>query len=95
MKTQTRPQPTPTVETVGVRELKARISQLLRALESHPEGVVITRHGKPCAKLVAFRETKVTTGQRTLRGAFPHLPDLTYEDFQEAKKMWNVNFDDE
>lgn len=80
---------------MGVRELRARASEILRKLESQPEGVVITRHGKPCAKLLPLEEAKTTTGRGTLRGAYPHLADLTYEDFQEAKRMWDISLDGE
>ena len=78
------------VTTVSVRELKAKASQILRELESSGEEVIVTRRGKPCAKLV--RLTDQATGKkslRTLRGALPSMPDeLTWDDFMEAKKIW-------
>ena len=76
--------------TVSVRELKAKASEILRELESSGEEVIVTRRGKPCAKLV--RLTDRATGKkslRTLRGALPSMPDeLTWDDFMEAKKIW-------
>ena len=76
--------------TVSVRELKAKASEILRELESSGEEVIVTRRGKPCAKLV--RLTDQATGKkslRTLRGALSFLPDdLTYDDFMEVKKIW-------
>ncbi len=75
--------------TIGIRELKARVSEVLRVLETTGEEVIITRRGKPCAKLVAIESTpQKKRSLRTLRGAFTFLPDLEYEDFQEIKKIW-------
>jgi len=79
-------------QSVGVRELKARASELLRELGCKGGGVVITRHGKPCAKLVPFKEARAASGQRPLRNAYPHLPALTEEDFLQAKRTWWGSF---
>lgn len=75
--------------TYGIREFKARASEILRNVEEGEE-VVITRRGKPCGKLIA---PPVDAGPQlslaTLRGAFRDiLPEATWEDFQEIKKIW-------
>ncbi len=50
---------TETVTTVSVRELKAKASEIIRKVEgSDGAEVIITRHGKPCAKLVALGEER-------------------------------------
>ena len=75
--------------TVSVRELKAKASKILKDVESSGEEVIITRHGKPCAKLVPVKSpTPKKRSLRTVRDSFTFLPDLEYEDFQEIKKIW-------
>ena len=43
---------------VGVLEAKTNLSSLLDAVESRGEEILITRHGKPVARLSAAPETK-------------------------------------
>ncbi len=83
--------------TVSVRELKAKTGEILRKLEEAPGiEIVITRHGKPCAKLVSFqgkseelpREEKIV-----LRNFFAGMHQLTDEDFAEAKRIWEPKID--
>ena len=79
------------VTTITVRELKTRASELLRRFEADPTlEFVITRHGKPCAKLVALgRAEKVPSSERiTLRGTWAGLHELSDADFAEAKRIW-------
>ncbi len=80
--------------TYSVREFKAKVSEILRSLEDGEE-VIITRRGKPCAKLVHVEpETKGSLA--SLRGIFrDRLPDLTWEDFVEAKKIWEPRIPDD
>ena len=67
--------------TYGVREFKARISEILRDLE-HGEEVTITRRGKPCGRLTPLRRSaEQKPSLRTLRGSVSYLPDASYEDF--------------
>lgn len=76
--------------TVSIRELKAKVSEILRELESRDEEITITRHGKPCAKLVPVeRSGEGRRPLRQLRGSLRILPpDLNDEDFLEAKGIW-------
>lgn len=84
------------VITVSIRELKARTSEILRQLEKEGDlEVIVTRHGKPCAKLVSARRhlvriaEKVPASERiSLRNTWSHLPELTDADFEEAKRIW-------
>ena len=82
---------------VGVRELKADPTHLLRLLEENPEmEIIITRYGKPSAKLVSLKETseEVPWSERvSLRGTWANLHELTDEDFAEAKGIWNPKLD--
>lgn len=75
--------------TYSISEFKARANEILRDLKDGDE-VIITRRGKPCGVLKAPPPPKDPT--RTiadLRGALAgKLPDATWEDFQEIKKMW-------
>ena len=79
-------------DTVSVRELKAKASEILRKLDETPgKEVLITRHGKPCAKLVSLKGTSEGipwSERKSLRNSMPHLPELTDADFAEAKRIW-------
>lgn len=74
--------------TYGIREFKARASEILRNLDDGEE-VIITRRGKPCGKLVAMLPQGREKGSvTTLMGAFKGiLPEAAYEDFQEVDGM--------
>ena len=79
----------------SVREFKARTSEILRNLDDGEE-VIITRRGKPCAKLTAFPqpEAEEKPSLRSLRGilATPDTPDWDYEELQghirEIRDAW-------
>ena len=84
------------VTTITVRELKANASELLRRFQEDPTlEFVITRHGKPCAKLVALGGVeKVPPSERvTLRGSWAGLHDLSDADFADAKRIWEPKSD--
>lgn len=76
--------------TVSIRELKAKVSEILRDLEHGEEEIIITRRGKPCAKLVPVKsQSGGKKPLRELRGSLKILPaDLDYEAFQDIKKVW-------
>ena len=77
---------------VGVRELKANPTELLRLLEETPDmEIIITRYGKPSAKLVSLRgqaEEIPWTERISLRGTWANLHELSDADFAEAKRIW-------
>ena len=81
--------------TYSVREFKAKVSEILRGLEDGEE-VIITRRGKPCARLVHV-ETDAEDKKlplSALRGLLD-LPDAAWEDFMEAKKIWEPRIPDD
>ena len=84
-------------QEVGVRELKSNPTELIRMLEETPGlEIIITRYGKPSAKLVSLKETseEIPWPERiSLRGTWAHMHDLTDEDFAEAKKIWEPRTD--
>ena len=81
--------------TYGVREFKAKVSEILRDLDNGEE-VIITRHGKPCARLAPVEadpeDEKFPLS--ALRDMLD-LPDATWEDFIEAKKIWEPRIAEE
>lgn len=56
------------MKTIGAAEFKARCLQILD--EVGPEGIVITKRGKPVAKLVPVEKTG---GMARFYGIFPNL----------------------
>ena len=84
-------------EEVGVRELKANPTELIHMLEESPGlEIIITRYGKPAAKLVSLKETSEDIAWEdriSLRGTWAHMHELTDEDFAEAKKIWEPRVD--
>ena len=72
-----------TTASYGVREFKARFSEILRGLKAGDEAI-ITRHGKPWARLTPIDAPDgEKPSLRTLRDAFAdRLPDATLEDFR-------------
>ncbi len=74
--------------TYSIREFKAKVSAILRELEEGEE-VIITRRGKPCAKLTPVPPPDSDKPSlATLEGALTYLPDATYEDLLEVQSMW-------
>ncbi len=81
--------------TYGVREFKAKVSEVLHDVESGEE-VIITKRGKPCGKLTPVEDagnTKLPLS--ALRELLPNLPDADDEDFLEAKKIWEPQAPDD
>jgi prevent-host-death family protein len=59
--------------TIGIRDAKANFSKLVRQIESgSTQEIVLTRAGKPVAKLVPVPKTRIRLG--IADGAF-HIPD--------------------
>jgi antitoxin (DNA-binding transcriptional repressor) of toxin-antitoxin stability system len=58
---------------------------------------VITRHGKPCARLSAMagKPGEIPWEERiSLRDTWADLPELSEEDFAEAKSAWERGIED-
>lgn len=84
------------MSSVSVKELKANPSEMLRLIEETPElEIVVTRHGKPWAKLVsvAGRSPVPWTERISLRDSWSNLPDLSEEDLKDAKRIWEPRLD--
>ncbi len=79
--------------TYGIREFKAKVSEILHDLEDGEE-VVITRRGKPCGKLTPMPSSDKKLPLSALRDMLD-LPDATWEDFMEAKKIWEPRIPDD
>ena len=78
--------------TYGIREFKAKVSEILRDLDEG-EDVTITRRGKPCGRLMSVQPpSEEKPSLSTLRGALSYLPDASYEDFLEVKTLWEPRF---
>ena len=76
--------------TIGVRELKAHASEVLRAVQEDCTEVIVTVHGRPVARLEPMPnpETGATVnGMGNSRGVLAALPELTWEDFEAAKQL--------
>lgn len=72
---------------VNVHEAKSSLSQLLRQVEEGDTDVVIARHGRPVARLVAFRSTArrlgVLAGELVVPDDFDEpLPDDLLDRFE-------------
>ena len=77
--------------SIGVRELKAHASAVLREVQATGAEVIITVHGRPVVRIepITNEDSPVLTdGMGGLRDAFPENAGLTWEDFQEVKKFW-------
>ena len=76
--------------TYGIREFKARASEILRNLEAGEE-VVITRRGKPCGNLTGVPPSTENPALTVLREKYSSLPDLDFEELQATiKGFWKV-----
>ena len=79
-------------EGVGLRELKANPGEILKLLEANPGlEFVITRYGKPSAKLVSLRGQKEEfpwEERISLRGIWANRHKLSDADFADAKRFW-------
>lgn len=74
--------------TIGVRELKSKASEILQRVSQKQEEVIITKHGQPYGKIVPIKKGTQKKEGKSLRAAFSSSPDLTAEDFELAKKVW-------
>ncbi len=82
----------PTVpRTIGVRELKARTSAVLREVQATSTEIIVTLRGRPIARIEPITGVGAAPvdGMGGLKGALAHLGTLEWEDFQEAKRLWD------
>jgi prevent-host-death family protein len=72
---------------IGVRELKARASELIREVETTGQRIIISRNGKPRGYLTPLvgappaAPRPAPTGGH-MRNAYPDLPDIPSEAFR-------------
>ena len=80
--------------TISVRELKAHASRLLKLLEvSTNSEIIITRHGRPCGKLVGLERdsSEDPPAERpSLRNTMSHLAKTGEQDLVEATNIWET-----
>ncbi len=80
--------------TISVRDLKAHASKLLKLIEEDSSTeLIITRHGKPCGKLVGLEQhsSPIPTPQVeriSLRNSMSHLANTGEKDLVEATNIW-------
>lgn len=73
------------VKYVALTEAKSEFSALVdRALQG--EEIVLTRHGKPVAKIVKYQKPKLVFG--LLEGKYPELADLDMDDTSHMDQAW-------
>lgn len=80
------------VRTIGIRDLKARASEILHQVQQSGTEVVITHRGHPVARLepiASARPSMSENGLANLRGALVSMPNLTWEDFRQLKEAWS------
>jgi prevent-host-death family protein len=80
--------------TISVRDLKAHASKLLKLIEEDSgTEIIITRHGKPCGKLVGLEQLSSPAPtppveRISLRNSMSHLANTGEKDLVEATNIW-------
>ena len=77
---------------IGIRELKANASAVIREVQERGNEVIITVRGRPVARiepLTAEPGAAPTDGMGGLKGALADFPRLEWEDFVAAKRLWD------
>ena len=78
---------------IGVRELKAHASAVLREVCETGAEFVISVRGRPVARIepiAADSAGPTADGMGDSRGALSGLPQLDWDDFLAAKRLWQV-----
>ena len=78
--------------TIGVRELKAQASELLRQVAGSGSEFIITVRGRPVARLEPIAPGEAgppSDGTGGSRGVFAGGPAGEWEDFLDAKRIWD------
>lgn len=68
-----------------ITEGKAKFSELLD-LVSAGEEVIITKHGKPVAKVIPFKKPHIVFG--LLEGKYPELEEMDFDDNSHMDQAW-------
>jgi prevent-host-death family protein len=65
---------TPMDKTIGIRELRDRLSHFLREVERTGTSITVTDHGRPIAELVPVAEPPKTKLQQLIDAGVAHPP---------------------
>lgn len=78
------------VRTIGIRELKAQTSAVVREIQATGAEFIVTVRGRPVARIepIVADPAPSPDGMGGLRGALSELPQLRWEDFAEAAHLW-------
>ena len=79
---------------MAVTEAKAEFSALVEQA-IHGDEVILTKHGKPVAKIVKYQKPKMVFG--LLAEKYPELADIDLDDnshMAEAWARWRENLED-
>jgi prevent-host-death family protein len=82
----------PLSRKIGIRELKANASAIIREVQESGTEVIITVRGRPVARLEPMTtegSAAQVDGMGGLRGALSDFPSLEWEDFVAAKRLWD------
>lgn len=63
------------MDSVGVRDLRARTSEILRRVSENKETIAVTSHGRPVARIVPIARREVD--KEKLREMWASLDDLS------------------
>jgi antitoxin (DNA-binding transcriptional repressor) of toxin-antitoxin stability system len=80
-----------TARVIGVREFKTQASAVLREVRDSGAEFIMSLRGRPVARIEPLTggSTRPTVdGMGNSRGAYAGSPELDWEDFIAAKKLW-------
>ena len=84
---------------IGMRELKAHASAVLREVYESGAEFTVSLHGRPIARIEPLAGETASPGldgMGSSRGVFVNLPSLDWDDFAAAKRIWDSEpFDDQ
>lgn len=81
------------VRVIGVRELKAHASAVLREVCETGAEFIISARGRPVARIEPLASGDLplsTDGMGGSRGALSDLPRLEWDDFAVMKRLWQT-----
>ena len=79
---------------IGVRDLKAHASAVLREVCETGAEYIVSVRGRPVARIEPLGgdiDAQSIDGMGNLRGAMADLPRLDWDDFVAAKRLWDVS----